>query len=90
MMNKRNDEYRRRRENELRAARILEGIKAECGQDYPVSMRLGLKTFIQGFWQGKAFLVKTKMGRTIEEGVKIARLLESYSYGWHERRYRHI
>jgi len=80
MMNKRDDEYGGDLENRLRAAReILEGIKAECGQDYPVSMRLGLKTFIRDF--GKASLSgEDEMGRTIEEGVKIARLLESYGY----------
>lgn len=36
----------------VRAAKeILEGIKQECGSDFPVSMRLGLKTFVKGFEQ---------------------------------------
>lgn len=80
MMNRREDEYGGSLENRLRASReILEGIKAECGSDFPVSMRLGLKTFIKAF--GKATLSgEDEMGRTIEEGVRIAQLLESYGY----------
>lgn len=80
MMNHREDEYGGSLENRLRAAReILDGIKSECGSDYPVSMRLGLKTFIKDF--GKATLSgEDEKGRTIEEGVKIAQMLESYGY----------
>lgn len=80
MMNQREDEYGGSLENRLRAAKeIVEGIKSECGADYPVSMRLGLKTFIKDF--GKATLSgEHEKGRTIEEGVKIARMLESYGY----------
>lgn len=80
MFNKRMDDYGGSLENRLRAAReIVEGIKQECGTDFPVSMRLGLKTFIKDF--GKATLSgEDEMGRTIEEGVRIAQLLESYGY----------
>lgn len=80
MMNHRTDEYGGNLENRLRAAReILEGIKQECGGDYPVSMRLGLKTFVKDF--EKATLTgEEEAGRTIEEGVEIAKLLESYGY----------
>ena len=80
MMNHRTDEYGGSLENRLRAAReILEGIKQECGGDYPVSMRLGLKTFVKDF--EKATLTgEEEAGRTIEEGVEIAKLLESYGY----------
>lgn len=80
MMNRRTDEYGGSLENRLRAAReILEGIKQECGGDYPVSMRLGLKTFVKDF--EKATLTgEEEAGRTIEEGVEIAKLLESYGY----------
>jgi len=79
-LNRRMDEYGGTLENRLRAAReIVEGIKQECGRDFPVSMRLGLKTFIKDF--GKATLSgEDEKGRTIEEGVKIAQLLESYGY----------
>ena len=80
MMNHRTDEYGGSLENRLRVAReILEGIKQECGGDYPVSMRLGLKTFVKDF--EKATLTgEEEAGRTIEEGVEIAKLLESYGY----------
>ena len=80
MMNHRTDEYGGSLENRLRAAReILEGIKQECGSDFPVSMRLGLKTFVKGF--EKASLTgEEEVGRTLEEGVEIAKLLESYGY----------
>ena len=80
MMNHRSDEYGGSLENRLRAAKeILEGIKQECGSDYPVSMRLGLKTFVKGF--EKATLTgEDEAGRTLEEGIQIAKLLESYGY----------
>ncbi len=80
MMNHRTDEYGGSLENRLRAAKeILEGIKQECGSDFPVSMRLGLKTFVKGF--EKASLTgEEEIGRTLEEGIEIAKLLESYGY----------
>ena len=80
MMNHRTDEYGGSLENRLRAAKeILEGIKQECGSDYPVSMRLGLKTYVKDF--EKATLTgEEEAGRTLEEGIRIAQLLESYGY----------
>ena len=80
MMNHRTDEYGGSLENRLRAAKeILEGIKLECGSDFPVSMRLGLKTFVKGFEQA-SLTGEEEIGRTLEEGIEIARLLESYGY----------
>lgn len=80
MMNHRTDEYGGILENRLRAAKeILEGIKQECGSNYPVSMRLGLKTFVKGFEQA-SLTGEKEIGRTLEEGVEIARLLEHYGY----------
>ncbi|MEY8429585.1 FAD-dependent oxidoreductase [Lachnospiraceae bacterium 48-42] len=80
MMNRRTDEYGGSLENRLRAAKeILEGIKRECGSDFPVSMRLGLKTFVKGFEQA-SLTGEEEIGRTLEEGVEIAKLLESYGY----------
>lgn len=80
MMNHRTDEYGGSLENRLRPAReILEGIKQECGSNFPVSMRLGLKTFVKDF--EKATLTgEDEAGRTLEEGIQIAKLLESYGY----------
>lgn len=80
MMNHRTEEYGGSLENRLRAAKeILEGIKQECGSDFPVSMRLGLKTFVKGFEQA-SLTGEEEIGRTLEEGVEIAKLLESYGY----------
>ena len=80
MTNHRTDEYGGSLENRLRAAReILEGIKQECGSDFPVSMRLGLKTFVKGFEQA-SLTGEEEIGRTLEEGIAIAKLLESYGY----------
>lgn len=80
MMNHRTDEYGGSLENRLRAAKeILEGIKQECGSDFPVSMRLGLKTFVKGFEQA-SLTGEEEKGRTLDEGIEIAKLLESYGY----------
>ena len=78
--NRRTDEYGGSLENRLRAAReLVEVIHAACGDDFPVGMRLGLKTYIKDY--DKATLTgEEEVGRTLEEGVEIAKLLESYGY----------
>lgn len=80
LTNHRTDEYGGTLENRLRAAKeIVQGIKMVCGPNFPVSIRLGLQTFIKDF--GKATLTgQEEAGRTLEEGVRIAKLLESYGY----------
>ncbi len=78
--NRRTDEYGGSLENRLRCAKeIVEGIHARCGNDFPVGMRLGLKTYIKDY--DKATLTgEEEVGRTLEEGVEIAKLLEQYGY----------
>ena len=78
--NRRTDEYGGSLENRLRAAKeIVEGIHERCGRDFPVGMRLGLKTYLKDY--DKATLSgEEEAGRTLEEGVEISRLLESYGY----------
>lgn len=78
--NKRTDEYGGCLENRLRVCKeIVEAIKQVCGSDYPVGMRLGLKSYIQDF--NKPDLTgEHETGRTLEEGVRIAKLLEEYGY----------
>ncbi len=78
--NRRTDEYGGSLENRLRCAKeIVEGIHEKCGRDFPVGMRLGLKTYIKDY--DKATLDgKEEVGRTLEEGVEISRLLEQYGY----------
>lgn len=80
--NQRTDEYGGSLENRLRAAReILEGIKDACGSDFPVSIRVGLKSYIKGLGEGQSSLDgKQEAGRTLEEGLEICQLLESYGY----------
>lgn len=78
--NWRTDEYGGSRENRLRFAReIVEGIKQVCGSDFPVTTRLGLKSYIKGF--NKSSLTgEGEVGRTLEESIEIAKLLEQYGY----------
>lgn len=80
MMNHRTDEYGGSLENRLRAAKeIVEGIKQECGDRFPVSMRLGLKTYVKDFEKATLDGAEER-GRTLEEGIAIAKALESYGY----------
>lgn len=78
--NHREDEYGGTLEKRLLVAKkLVEGIHEKCGRDFPVGMRLGLKTYIKDY--DKATLTgEEEVGRTLEEGVEIARLLESYGY----------
>lgn len=79
-MNRRTDEYGGSLENRLRpATEIVQGIKAACGQDFPVTIRLGLKTYIKGFNQ-PSLRGEGEAGRTLEEGVEIAKALEAAGY----------
>lgn len=78
--NFRDDEYGGSLENRLRVHKeIVEGIKAECGQDFPVAIRMGMKSWIKGFNKPSLF-GDEEAGRTIEEACEIAKLLESYGY----------
>lgn len=66
LWNKRKDEYGGTLENRLRFSReLLEAIKKGAGRNFPVIYRYGLSHFIEG-------------GRSLEEGVEMAKLLESY------------
>lgn len=80
LTNRRTDEYGGSLENRLRIDReILEGIRQVCGKDFPVTLRLGLKSYVKAF--GQATLTgEDEAGRTLEEGVRIAKLLESFGY----------
>ena len=79
-MNHRTDEYGGALENRLRCAReILDGVKAACGSDFVVSMRLALKAYMKGYNQ-PSLRGEGEVGRTLEEGLDMARALESYGY----------
>ena len=78
--NKRTDEYGGDLEHRLTVAqKIVEGIKEACGKDYPVSMRLGMKSYMKGFNQ-PSLDGKEEAGRTIEETCEVGRLLEKFGY----------
>lgn len=79
-MNHRTDEYGGNLENRLRAAReIVEGVKQVCGSAFAVSMRLALKSYIKGYNQ-PSLHGEGEVGRTLEEGIEIARCLAAYGY----------
>lgn len=78
--NHRTDEYGGTLENRLRICKeIVEGVKQECGQDYPVTIRLGLKGYFSDF-NTPDLTGENEAGRTLEEAVRIAKLLEEYGY----------
>ena len=79
-MNHREDEYGGSLENRIRVAKeIVEAIKRECGPDFPVTMRLALKSYMKGFNKA-SFDGSEEVGRTPEEAIEIGKLLESYGY----------
>lgn len=78
--NHRTDEFGGCLENRLRAAKeLVQGIKAICGKDFPVCMRLSVKTFIENLFK-PSLTGENEGGRTVEEAVEIAKLLEKYGY----------
>lgn len=80
MMNHRTDEYGGNFENRMRVAKeIVEGIKNECGKDFPVTIRVSLKGYIKDFNVG-SYTGEDEAGRTIEEAIEICKALESYGY----------
>lgn len=79
-LNTRTDEYGGSLENRLRAHReIIEGIRAACGPDFPVSFRFGLKHFMKGYNQA-SLTGEEEMGRTFEESIVYAKQLEAFGY----------
>lgn len=79
-MNKRTDEYGGSLENRLRiATNICGGIKYAVGKDFPVTIRIGAKSFIRGFNQ-TTLHGDGEVGRTPEEAVEIAKILEKAGY----------
>ncbi|CAG9000377.1 MAG: Cinnamate reductase [Candidatus Celerinatantimonas neptuna] len=80
--NHRNDQYGGSLNNRLRfAIEIVQAIKHQCGNDFPVSLRYSLKSFIKNWCEGglpgESF---TEQGRDIKEGIQAAKLLETAGY----------
>ncbi len=78
--NRRTDEYGGSLENRLRITKeLVEGVKAACGKDFTVTIRLSLRQFMKDFDKG-SYSGEEEVGRTLEESIEIAKLLEAYGY----------
>lgn len=76
--NHRTDEYGGDLDGRLTVHRkIIQGIKEACGKDFPVSIRMSMKTFMAGY-RKSTLTGEGEVGRTIEEAVEIAKKFESY------------
>jgi 2,4-dienoyl-CoA reductase-like NADH-dependent reductase (Old Yellow Enzyme family)/thioredoxin reductase len=68
--NKRTDEYGGSLENRMRfLLEIIEGIRAKCGKDFPIAVRLTVD-------ECYSFIGKEGKGYGLEEGVEMAKRLE--------------
>lgn len=82
LFNKRKDEYGGSLDNRLRfPIEIVKAIKAKCGNNFPVSLRYSLKSFIrhlrEGGLPGEHFV---EQGRDIQEGIEAAKKLAAAGY----------
>lgn len=77
-MNHRTDQYGGSLENRCRfATEIIKGIKAACGEEYPVIVRYSVTSKMRGFNQGAIPGESYKeFGRDYEESIACAKLLE--------------
>ena len=80
--NKRTDEYGGSFENRYRfAAEVVKAIKAECGQDFPVSLRYSVESKMKGFRVGAVPGEEyTEVGRNMEESETAAKYLQDAGY----------
>lgn len=82
LYNKRTGKYGGDLEGRLKITTdIVKGIKAVCGEDFPVSLRYSLKSFVKeirkGALPGEDFVEK---GKDIEEGIEAAKTLVNAGY----------
>ncbi len=80
--NKRTDNYGGSFENRYRfATDIVKAIKNACGNDYPVSLRYSVRSYVKDFCvgavPGEEF---TEIGRDMEESEKAAKYLQDAGY----------
>lgn len=81
--NQRTDEYGGSFENRYRfAAEIVQAIKKECGNDFPVSLRYSVVSKTKGFREGAVPGEDdyTEVGRDMDESEKAAKFLQDAGY----------
>ena len=80
--NNRTDQYGGSFENRYRfPAEIVKAIKAECGEDYPVSLRYSVESKTKGFCEGALPGEKYKeVGRDMAESEKAVKFLQDAGY----------
>ncbi len=57
--------------------KIIRAIKEACGEDYPVAIRMCLKTYMAGY-NKRTLDGSDEVGRTVEEAIEIARKFEEW------------
>lgn len=82
LYNKRTDEYGGDLHGRLKlAVDAAAAIRKACGEDFPISLRYSLKSFVKGIRRGalpgETFSEK---GRDIREGIEAAKILEKAGY----------
>lgn len=76
--NHRTDEYGGDLDGRLTVIRkIILGIKETCGKDFPISVRMCVRTRMADY-NKTAHTEEEEVGRTIEEGIEIAKKFEGY------------
>lgn len=82
LFNQRTDKYGGDLMGRLRfPIEIVKAIKKACGDDFPVSLRYSVKSYIKGIRQGGLPGEEFKeLGRDTEEGLKAAKILEEAGY----------
>ncbi len=81
LFNQRQDEFGGDPERRLALARrIREEIAQRCGSDFPVMMRFSVRSFIEDWNKGGLLESDPERGRSVEEGIEIAKRLEAFGY----------
>lgn len=76
--NHRTDEYGGDLDGRLTVyRRLIRYIKEACGEDFPVAIRMGLKTFMKSFTEA-SLDGSGEFGRDIDETIEVAKKLEEY------------
>ena len=82
LFNKRTNKYGNDLMGRLRfPIEIVKAIKKACGDDFPVSLRYSVKSYIKGIRQGGLYEEEfEELGRDTEEGLQVAKILEEAGY----------